>query len=144
MPVLYSPEAPESKERVKWEAQRSEFGVGMRPYVKREYPMMLHKAGRPDGGGPVTIVDQVEVGGENESETYYQRGFRQTPLEALAHHDAEQTEFMKLAGERAFEIKHNRISGSAASEVLAAEDAHHEFLPSVPVTPIKPRAKETK
>ncbi len=142
MPVLYSPEAPESKERVKWEAQRSEYGPGLRPYVKREYPMMLHKAGRPDGGGPVTITEQIAVGGENEAETYLQRGFRPTPLEALAHHDAEQTEFMALAGERAYEIKHNRISEKAAAEVNAAEDAHPGFLPSVPETPIKPRRKE--
>jgi hypothetical protein len=139
---LYSPESNYAKEIRKFEAQRSEFGIGERPYVFRPYPMMLHLAGQPPGGmGPIAILETQEVVSEREAAQYRQRGFRDTPLEAIEFYDAQQTEFMKLAAEQNYDVK-NKLTPKAGAEVLAAQDAYPGHLPSVPVTPIKPRSKE--
>lgn len=139
--LLHSPQSPESKERVKWEAQHSLYGPGLRPYVKRDYPMMLHQAGRPESGmGPDTIIEQVIIDDEREYELYRSRGFRETPLEALTHFQAEQTEFAKLAAN--IDYQKRTLSPNAIKEVEAAQDASPHHMPMVPVTPIKPRAKE--
>lgn len=139
--LLHSPQSNESKEYVKWEAQYTRFGPGERPYVKREYPMMLHQAGRPDSGiGPDTIIEQVVIHDEREYEPYRSRGFRETPLDALEHFTAEQTEFSRLAANLEYQKK--TLSPRAVAEVEAAQDAATGHLPSVPVTPIRPRAKE--
>lgn len=142
MAVLHSPESNYSREIVKWEAQRSEHGVGLRPYIYREYPTMMYLAGPPSGGiGAITIVEEVEVGSENEAEPYRQRGFRAKPLEALDAYEAQQLEFARLAAEQNYDVK-NRLSEKAGAEVIAAQQAHSGHLPSVPVTGIKPRAKD--
>lgn len=142
MGVLHSPESNYSKEIVKWEAQRSEHGVGQRPYVYREYPSMMFLAGPPSGGlGAITIIEQVEVGGDNEAEHYRQRGFRQKPLDAIEAYEAQQLEFARLAAEQNYDVK-NRLSEKAGEEVRAAQAATSGHLPSVPVTGIKPRAKD--
>jgi hypothetical protein len=139
--LLHSPQSPESKERVKWEAQYSAFGPGLRPYVKREYPMMLHQAGRPESGmGPDTIIEQLIIDDEREYELYRSRGFRETPLEALEAFSAQQLEFAKLAANLEYQKK-NQLSPRAAAEVEAAQDASPHHLPMVPETPIRPRAK---
>lgn len=137
MAVLHSPENAESKERVKWEAQMSAFGPGLRPYEYRPYPMMMHLAGPPSGGmGAITIVDCVTVGSDMEAAVYHQRGFRPTPLEALDAYEAQQLEFAKLAAEQNHDVKH-KLSAKAGAEVLAAQNAYPGHLPSVPETPIK-------
>lgn len=142
MAILRDPDSNESKERVKWEAQRSEFGPPDRPYVWRPYPMMLHKAGRPSGGlGAACIIETEEVGSEREADAYRSRGFRPTPLEALELWDAEQLEFAKLAAERNHEVAHNHHSEKAQAEIARAEAIAVDHLPSVPETPIKPRAR---
>lgn len=140
--ILRDPKSPEAQERRQWEAQYTEFGPGGRPYVHREYPMMLHKAGRPSGGmgGPV-IVETREVESAAQREQYRSQGFRATPLEALEVWEAQQKEFAELAAERNWEVKHGRHSEKAQAEVAAAEAAAVDHLPSVPVTPIKPRPR---
>lgn len=145
MGVLHSPESNYSKEIVKWEAQRSEHGVGQRPYVYREYPTMMYLAGPPDGGiGAITIAEQVEVGSDNEAEHYRQRGYRPQPLAAIEAYEAQQLEFARLAAEQNYEVKH-KLSPRAGAEVMAAQEAVSGHLPSVPVTGIKSHAskKET-
>jgi hypothetical protein len=145
MSILIDPDSAEAKERVKWEAQYTQYGPGARPYVKRDYPMLLHKAGRPAGGlGAAEIVEMQEVGSEQEAEVYRQRGFRPTPLEAIEHWEAEQTLFAELAAERAWEVKHGRHGEKAQQEIVRAEAAAVDHLPSVPVTPIKPHNRESK
>ncbi len=144
--IVHSPAAPESRERCKWEAQNSIYGHAKRPYVKRDYPMMLHLAGRPkdemgnDKMGPDTIIEQVEVEGPGGQEDHLRsRGFRETPLEALAAFKAQQKEFAELAAN--LDYQKTRMSPKAAADIDAAQDAHAGHLPSVPETPIRPRAK---
>src|SRR6185436_18897154 len=74
--ILRDPKSPEALERTKYESQYTEFGPGKRPYVFRPYPMMLHKAGRPSGtlGGAV-IIENMEVGSEQEADMYRAMGF---------------------------------------------------------------------
>lgn len=142
MAVLHSPETNEARERVKWEAQYTPYGPGLRPYVFREYPWMLHKAGPPEGGlGAITIIEQVVVDTPEEAEAYRRRGFRESPNQALVAYDQEQIEFAKLAANLEYQ-KARTLSPAAAAEVSAAQDAHSGHLPMVPVTPIKPRAKK--
>jgi len=144
MGVLVNPDSLEAKERVKWEAQHTPYGPPGRSYVHRDFPMMLHLAGPPFGGlGPITIIEQQEVGSEREAEFYRSRGFRPTPLEALEAYEAQQVEFAKLNANLEYQKK-NTLSPRAAAEVEAAQNAVAGHLPSVPVTPIKPRAKEEK
>ena len=139
--ILRDPKSPEADERRRWEAQYTEFGPGGRPYVHREYPMMLHKAGRPSGGmgGPV-IVETQEVGSETERDNFQSQGFRATPLEALDAWDKQQFEVAELAAELNWEAKY-RLSEKARLELEAAQSRADDHLASVPVTAIKPRAK---
>lgn len=141
MAILRDPDSREAKERTKWESNYTAFGPGQRPYVKRDYPMMLHKAGRPSGGmGAAIIVEHQEVGSEREADEYRSRGFRPTPLEALDVWDKEQHEFAALASELNWEAK-NRHGERARAEIEAAQAEATDHLASVPVTPIKPRAR---
>ncbi len=141
-PILHSPDSPESLERCKWEAQYSQYGPPGRPYVKREYPLMMYLAGRPENGmGPDVILEQETVDLPGSQEDFLRsRGFRETPGKALAAFSGQQLEFAKLAANLEYQKK-NQLSGKAAAEVDAAQDAHPTHLPMVPETPIKPRAK---
>lgn len=146
MGVLYAPESGYAKERVKWEAQNSEMGTGLRPYVYRPYPAMIYKAGRPENGlGAHCIVEQVTVGSEAEFEANYRsRGFCATPNEAIDYLTKQQDEFSRLNAELNHE-QARKLSPGAAAEVDAARAVHvadvSHHMPAVPVTPIKPRAK---
>lgn len=149
MGVLYAPETEYAKEITKWEAQNSDKGPGKRPYVYREYPMMLHKAGRPENGlGAHCIVETRVADTEQERENWSHQGFRATPTEAIAYVEAQQLEYAKLDAELNYEQK-NKLSERASAEVDAARAAHtggiSHHLPAVPATTIKPRArKKTK
>ncbi len=145
--IVYSPAAPESRERTKWEAQTSVYGYGKRPYVKRDYPLMLHLAGRPldehgnEKMGLDTILEQEIVEGPGPQEEFLRsRGFRDTPLEALEMFRKQQAEYAALAANLDYQKK-NTLSPRAAAEVEAAQDAHPGHLPGVPETPIRPKAK---
>lgn len=139
MSVLHSPENAESKERVKWEAQNSAYGDGLRPYVFRPYPMCMHLAGPPSGGmGAITIIEHVEVKSDNESDTYRARGFRATPLEALQAYEDQQLEYAKLAAERNYDVK-NKLSPNAAAEVALEESRVAGHMPAMPEVPIRRR-----
>lgn len=141
MAILRDPDSREAKERVKFEAQYTAFGPGQRPYVKRDYPMLLHKAGRPSGGmGAAIIVEHQEVGSEQEADVYRSRGFRPTPLEALDVWDSQQKEAATLSAEMNWEAR-NRHSDRARAEIETAQAMTEDHLASMPVTPIKPRAK---
>lgn len=142
--ILIDPKSAEATERRKWEAQYTPFGPGMRPYQHKDYPMMLHLAGRPAGGmGAAAIVETQEVGSPMEANPYISRGFRQTPLEALEMWECQQLEFANLAANRNWQSVHGRISEKAQVEVARAEARSVDHLPDVPVTPIK-RRRRTK
>ena len=140
MAVLHSPESAFAKESVKWEAQHTSMGPGLRPYVKREYPMMLHLAGRvgQGGSGAPVIIEQVTIDDARQMDYYRSRGFRETPLDAIDALEAQEKEFAELAAERAYEVKH-KLSPKAAEEVAAAEATVGGHLSAMPVTPIAPK-----
>lgn len=140
--ILRDPKSPEARERTKYEATYTEFGPGQRPYVFKPYPMMLHKAGRPSGGmGAAVIIETQEVGSEREADSYRSQGFRPTPLEAIDAWDRQQFEFAELAAGRNYDVAHGKHSERAQTEIAQAEAEATDHLPSMPVTPIKPRAK---
>lgn len=143
MGVLHSPESAFAQERVKWEAQHTEMGPGQRPYLKREYPMMLHLAGRPANGlGAAEIIETVEVGSEREADLYRSRGFRPTPLEALDVWNGQQFEIAELAAERNFDER--RMSARARQEAETANAHAVDHLASVPETPIRRRVPASR
>lgn len=145
MSVLHAPDTPYAKERVKYEAQGTEMGPGLRPYVYREFPMMMHKAGKPEGGlGAHTITESQVVESEVQADQLFHAGFRRTPLEALHYLEDQQLEFAKLDAELNYEQR-RKLSERASANVDAARAAHvgdvSHHLPAVPVTPIKKRGR---
>lgn len=144
MPVLHPPETEYAKESIKWEAHPTQMGPGLRPYEYRDWPAMLFKAGRPPNGGAHIIEETRIAADEKDAENWHALGFRATPLEAIDYLDALQRECGDLAAELNFEQK-NRLSPRASAEVDAARAQHagvSGHMPSVPVTPLKPRAKD--
>lgn len=149
MSVIYPPDSEYAKESVKWEAQGSIMGPGLRPYVYREFPWMMYKAGRPtdDHGepkmGPHTIVEARAADSQKEFDLWWHEGFRGTPLEALDAFEAQQLEFAKLAAEITYDVK-KKLSPNAGAEVEYAQSQHAGHMPVVPSTPIKRRAGRPK
>lgn len=149
MSVLYPRESEYAKERIKFEAQHTEFGPGLKPYVFRPLPMMMHKAGRPvdvhgePKMGRHVIVDQQVAESDVRVDQLWHEGFRATPLEALEAFEAQQTEFAELAAERTYDVR-KKLSPKAGAEVRAAEDAHSGHMPVMPETPIKRRGRPKK
>lgn len=138
--VLHSPSSAYAKERVKWEAHYSNLGAPGRPYIKRDFPMVVYLGGRPESGlGADTVIAYETVGSDREFEQWRQRGYRETPLEAIAVYQAQELEYAKLNANLEYQ-KHHGLTEKAIAEVDAAQNAVTGHLPSVPVTPIKPRA----
>ena len=136
MALLHNPETQFSKESVKWEAHHTAMGPPLRPYVRYEYPMMIHRAGPPPGGlGPIEIVETKEVLVDTWRNFEYGLGFRETPLEALDAYAARQFTRAESAAERNYDVKH-KLSPKAAAEVAAAEEVATDHLAMVPITPI--------
>ncbi len=141
MSVLYPPDTPYAKEAVKWEAQNSTMGVGLRPYQFRPLPAWMFKAGRPANGlGADVITDERYCESESDESAAWHLGFRATPTDALALLEAERLEIAKLAASLEHEKKF-KLSPHAVAEVEAAQAVHPGHMPTVPVTPIKPRRK---
>jgi len=141
--IVHVPDSAWAKEATKWEAQGSTMGPGLRPYVKRDYPMMLHKAWQKPTGG-IDILDQQIVDDADQRTRLEAEGYRATPLEAMDALAAQQVEFAKLAAEREYEKQH-RLSARAAAEVTLAEaDAGAQHLPTIPETPIRRRGRPKK
>ncbi len=143
MSVVHVPDSAWAKEATKWEAENSLMGPGLRRYVKRDYPMMLHKAILLSTGG-IDIVENQVVDDAEARARWERLGFRATPLEAIDALKAEQAEYATLAAEREYE-KRRKLSPRAAAEVTAAEeDAGAQHLPTIPETPIKRRGRPKK
>lgn len=121
------------------------MGPGLRPYEHRDFPWMMHKAGRPldDHGnvkmGPNTIIECRVADTEKDFDLMRHEGFRGTPLEALAAFEAQQVEFAKLAAEITYDVK-KKLSPNAGAEVEAAQAQHAGHMPEVPSMPIKRKA----
>lgn len=140
MGVLHSPDSNFSKEMVKHEAQHSVYGPPGRPYVKRDYPMMLHKAGRNENGSP-EITDTQIAETEVQRGNLLSRGFRENPLDALSLMHAEDRELATLAAERNFH--ESRMSAQAQREAARVDATTGDHVPTVPETPLAPK-KGTK
>lgn len=140
MAIVATPETSEARERVKFEAEPTIYGAPQRRYVYREYPLMMHKAGRPiDGrGGKDEIIETVIVDGENAATDKWHEGFRKDPKEALELFASESLEIAKLAANLDWQTKHG-LSDKAVAEVHEAQARHAGHMPSMPVTPIKKR-----
>lgn len=140
MGVLHSPDSTFAKEMTKFEAQGSTLGPGLRPYLFRQFPMMMHLAGRLSQGG--TGITETRVVDAEQYTSMQAMGFRDTPLEALDAFEAQQLEFAKLAAERAYEVRHT-LSQKAGAEVMAAEEAAGaKHLPTIAERPIRRRVRK--
>lgn len=142
MPVLYPPETEFAKERCRFEAFPTECGPGKRPFVQHDYPMMMHKAGRPDNGMGAHIITETRlVCSDAEENMARADGFYRKPLEAVEAFEASRLEIAKLAANLDYQKK-NQLSPRAVEEVEAAQAKHPGHMPMQPVTPIKPRARK--
>jgi hypothetical protein len=134
--VIHPQSSNYARERVKWEANYTRLGPPGRPYVKRDFPMVVYLGGRPEGGlGADTVIAYETVGSEREFEQWRQRGYRETPNEALAAFAAQELEFAKLNANLEHQKRHG-LSEGAVAEVEAAQNAVTGHLPMVPETPI--------
>jgi hypothetical protein len=137
MSVIHTPESEFAKEMIKWEAQRTELGPGLRPYVFQEYPKMLSKAGRV--GGVPAIVDQQIAASEVQEANLLSRGFRAGQDEALKYLHASDQDAALQAANRAFQDK--RMSAQAQAEAATVDEATSRHLGEIPRLPVKPRNK---
>ena len=133
MGVVHSPDSKFAQERRLHEAHYGPFGQPGRPYQKRDYPMMVHLAGRNANGSP-DIVETKIVDNDDQRDRARQDGFREGPNEALAHLHAQDTEIATLAANRTF--NEQRMTPKAQEEAAKADLSTGNHLPSVPETPL--------
>lgn len=134
--VLHAPSSAFSKESVKWEAQWTPHGPPQRPYVKHEYPMMVHRAGEPPGGmGALTVIESIIVESAQAATMLRGQGFRPTPGEAIEAYEVRQTENATGHASINYEIK-NTLSPRAGAEAQRALDASPDHLAEVEETRI--------
>lgn len=141
MAIVHAPDSAYATEMTKWEAHGSTLGPGLRPYVKRDWPSMVHRAAQLTTGG-IEIVEQQIVESEDQYDRLRSRGFRLTPLEAIAALEAFQKEAAALAAEREYEKRHG-LSPQAVAEVNAVEEAAGAtHLPTIAETPTRAAGDE--
>lgn len=141
MGVVHAPDSEYAKEMRSWEANYTEFGPPGRPFVQRDYPAMLYKAGRVQG--TPQIVERQTAQNEDERRNLESRGFvwggPKAAMEAL---EQQEVWHAKLAAERNYEVQ--RMSEGARAEVAAVEAAagmrHLPTIPKKPVTKRQPKA----
>ena len=106
---------------------------GVYPFIPSEFPKMLYKAARADGGP--RISEQLIVHSEQEESNALSRGWSIGQEAAIEAVTAQDREFAKLAAERSFEAR--RMSPKAQAEIAAHEEASSTHLPTIPETPIR-------
>lgn len=106
---------------------------GRGEYVHQEYPKMLYRARRADGGPQ--IDSHLVVESEREESVERMRGWHPTQEGAIEAIHAEDREFARLAAERHYHERH--MSDGAQREARAAEEEASGHLPAVPETPIR-------
>lgn len=95
------------------------------------YPWMLCKAGRPEEGGPLRVLETRTVQNEEEHKRARAEGFMDNPKEAVAYADHLDTWIATAAAHRAYEDK--RLSEKAQREAHDAEEAAGlDHLPAIP------------
>ena len=144
MAMVISPESELGKEMAKWN----------KPYVYRPFPKMLYRAQRrPDGIVSVGESDdmlfsrgtvarpgaaeafnnscQKTVNSEDELRRELERGWRETPGEAMAFFESREKGVSTAAAHRAYEDRN--MSDKAKAEASEADAATMEHVAEVPV-----------
>ena len=141
MPVLHAPDSPYSQEMVKHEAQYSAYGPGLRPYVYRPYPMMMHLAGRPANGMGVDEIIETRIVDDDDQEGIARgQGFRPTPLEALSVFAKDEFAIAELAANVNYNDRGMTPKAQAEAELVKANAGGH--LGAIPEAPIRRRVSK--
>ena len=131
-----------AEEMRKWEATHTKYGPPGRPFVHRDYPMMLYKATRPSTGGSPSF-DHIEVADEQERERQEARGYHAGgPAGALHALEKQEFEIAELAANRAFNDR--KMTPKAQEEAAQAERETIKHLAEIPALPIKKRGRPKK
>lgn len=109
------------------------MGPPGRPYVYREYPKMVFKAGRVNGKH--AIDGQLVADDEQMERNLLSRGYHPTQEKALDALAQDELTIAKLAAERAHHER--RMSPAAQAEAAAVDDAEASHVPEIPRTPIR-------
>lgn len=134
MPVFHAPETAYAKELTKWEAYPTPAGPPGRPFVFREYPMMLYRIIEEN---PLSY-ESHQVDTEQERRNMESRGFYAGgPGAALDGFRAEQQNVAILAAARAAEEL--KMSDAARAEALAYEQSVDGHVAEIPEMPIRRR-----
>jgi|SRR6266853_6755698 len=132
--ILWSPDSDYAKERRKWEADHTQFGPGGRPFVFREYPLMLYRAKRRPEGGKDPILENFTVEDEQQERNMLSRGWVRGPDNAVKALEASEQGLAQAAAERAYADQ--RMSEKAKAEATAVDDTTVQHLGEIPRTPI--------
>ncbi len=120
----------------KHEALYTIYGPPGRPYVHRDYPMMMYRFLRAKDGTPVAEGEVAP--GVDERRNLESRGFVAGGQgKAWEAFEAQELEHAKLAAEINYDAKH-KLSEQASAEVQTAQETFGaQHLPEVPRTPVK-------
>jgi hypothetical protein len=134
MAILHNPDSGYSKERRKWEALHSDVGPGERPYVYREFPKMVFRAGRPDGGN-LKIVETLIADSDLTERNLLSRGFFPSQQAALEASHAADRAVATAAAELNADLR--RVGEQARTEAEAAIRDADGHLGEIPRTPVR-------
>lgn len=125
--VNIGPQTAYAKELCKHEAHHTQYGPPGRPYVYRDYPHMMYRPKRVDGGA--TFEGQV-ANDEIERERLERQGFFFGGQgEALKGLEAREFEYAELAANRA--LTDRKMSDRAQGEAAAVDEATIRHLPAI-------------
>lgn len=139
---LIPPGSPEGQERRKWEQHYGPLGSPGNPYVYREYPKTLYKAGRPSHTN-IEITGSITAHDADEEARLRSQGWAVSQEAAIEAVKAQHVEFSKLAAERHYQERF--MSEPAQREAAQADEAAGvQHLPAVPETPVRRRGRPAK
>jgi len=132
--ILWGPQSDYARERRKWEAYPTQYGEPERPFVFREYPLMLYRAKRKPEGGKDPILEQVIVEDDQQERNMHSRGWVRGPDHAIKVLEESERGLAQAAAERAYQDR--LMSDRAKAEAAAIDETTISHLGEVPITPI--------
>lgn len=144
MAIFIPPDSWEGKERAKWDRPRNQTvdGVpGMKNAGYEPYPKVLYRAGRPDHGN-VKITGSLTVHSIEQEDVAKGQGWAESQEQAIAAVHDRDTEYAKLAAERAYHER--RMSEKAQQEAAAVDSQTVYHVPVIPETPIRRRGRPAR
>jgi|SRR5213592_429459 len=135
--ILWGPQSDYARERRKWEAYPTQYGEPERPFVFREYPLMLYRAKRRPEGGKDPILEHVTVEDEQQERNMQSRGWVRGPDHAITALEDSERGLAQAAAERAYQDK--RMSERAKEESAKVDEATISHLGEIKETPIRRR-----